>query len=183
MSTEINFYFLQMLGLIFVGLFLILGAIDGLYFHLIKYQLHRHAESRLEHIIHSARGVLLGLMGISLFSTVPLRQQFLRLACLCVIIALDLVLEIIDIYVEKRSRRFLGGISSTEMVLHVFASSFRMAAIALLVVSGAMVGFSLETSLLGKFISLISILISLAGLLNFKSASAVGQHPLNAQPS
>ena len=167
MTSSYNIDTLQSLGFLFAGLFLILGLFDGIYFHLIKYKLHLYPESALEHRIHSARGILLGVIGYALFSAPIHGSDFnpSKIILALPIIALDLALEVLDIYIEKKSRAHLGGISSTEMVLHVFASSFRMAAIVLLIIVALERGFSQSVNLVGSSISVVAALIGAAGFL------------------
>jgi hypothetical protein len=42
------------LSLIFLNLFMIVGAVDLFYFHIWKYKLHTRSESRYEHKLHMA---------------------------------------------------------------------------------------------------------------------------------
>ena len=166
MSVTYSIENLQTLGFVFAGLFLILGAFDGIYFHLIKYKLHLYPESQFEHRIHSVRGILLGLIGAIVFATKTHASPFNNtpLVAAMILITIDLVLEVIDIYVEKISRAAMGGVSSTEMVLHVFASSFRMAAIVLLMIVATDRGFSPVVNVAGQTVSYIALVIGAAGI-------------------
>ncbi|MCX6116818.1 MAG: hypothetical protein NT027_04705 [Proteobacteria bacterium] len=123
-----NYYFYT--ELLLIG-FIILGTFDGLYFHIIKYKLHLQPSARLEHRIHCARGMIFAPVALLTFAY---RPSGLMLLFNCFLIGIDLILEIIDIFVEKKSREPLGGIAPAESVMHVFASSFRAAAIALIIV-------------------------------------------------
>lgn len=153
---------LQLMGFIFAALFVVLGAFDGIYFHLIKYQLHLHPESRLEHQVHTVRGFFLAMIGGLIFSVGSHERQYLSVAvAACVtLIVIDLGLEVIDIYIERQSRKSLGGISSSEMVLHVFASSFRMAALALLLIVAHYRGFARDVQFVGLAVSLGAFVVS-----------------------
>lgn len=125
--------------------FCALGAFDGLYFHLIKYRLHEHPPARLEHFIHTLRGFVfagLGLIFFGLNSVGPL------LIVGCVLVLADIVLEIIDILVEKEARRSLGGIDPKESVIHVFASSLKFSAIVLVLLTKNPASFRLTGSII-----------------------------------
>ena len=39
-------------------LFVLLGAFDGIYFHMIKYKLYKHPPAQFEHFLHTLRGFL-----------------------------------------------------------------------------------------------------------------------------
>jgi hypothetical protein len=172
-STEI----LQFLGFVFAGLFVVLGAFDGIYFHLIKYKLHTFPESKFEHQIHSVRGILLALIGglvlmTSKHEVLPVEvgalSTSLKLAMFFIVV--DLLLEVVDIYVEKKSRANLGGISSSEMVLHVFASSFRMAAIVLLLLVAQIEGFSYLVNMIGGSVAVVSFAVGVMGFMPMPQA-------------
>ena len=109
-------------------LFALLGAFDGVYFHMIKYKLYAHPPARLEHQIHTFRGLLFLPITLIFFvwnSAGPL--LWLGLGLLLV----DLIAEVVDILVEKAARVELGGISPSESVIHITATGFRMAALAI----------------------------------------------------
>jgi hypothetical protein len=115
------------LAAVCLALFCVLGVFDGVYFHLIRFRLHARAESRTEHLIHTVRAFVFVPIAI-LFFAFDARGRLLLLGL--VVVAIDLVLEVVDILIERRSREGIGGISSAESAVHVFASSFRMAALA-----------------------------------------------------
>lgn len=110
-------------------LFIILGTFDGLYFHLFKYRLHLIPAARREHLIHTARAFVFVPISLLLF---VYNSSGLLLWLGIVLVALDGYLELLDILEERKSRASLGGISSEEAAIHVFASSFKFAAILLL---------------------------------------------------
>jgi hypothetical protein len=110
-----------------LALFCLLGVFDGLYFHLYRFRLHERAESRTEHLIHTVRAFVFVPIALLFFAFDARGPALLTGLAL---VALDLGLEAIDILVEKRSRAGIGGISSAESAVHVFASAFRMAALA-----------------------------------------------------
>ncbi len=125
--------------------FSLLGAFDGLYFHLIKYKLHLQLSSQLEHKIHTARGFVFAGIGYLLFAV---NSSGLLLYLACFLILIDMALEIIDIKVEKTAREPLGGIDSNESIIHVFASSFKFAAMILILLTKDAENFSIYSKLI-----------------------------------
>lgn len=109
--------------------FIVLGTFDGLYFHLWKYKLHLLPAARREHIIHTARAFVFVPLSFLLF---VYNSAGLLLWTAIALLILDTYLELIDILEERKSRAPLGGIPSEESAIHVFASSFKFAAIILL---------------------------------------------------
>lgn len=116
------------LSFILLLLFLAVGAIDGIYFHLKKYQLFAHQESRTEHLLHSIRALLL-IPTILLLYVLPCQGWQLYLA-LGLVIA-DLVAMVADVLIEYRSRASLGGLTNAEYTVHMVANSLHMMAITL----------------------------------------------------
>lgn len=114
---------------VLVVLFIILGSFDGLYFHLWKYKLHLLPSARREHIIHTIRAFVFVPLSFLLFVN---NSAGLLLWSAIALLVLDAYLELIDILEERKSRAPLGGITSEESAIHVFASSFKFAAIILL---------------------------------------------------
>jgi hypothetical protein len=90
-----------------------LAAVDGLWLHLWRYRLHRHA--RREHAIHTLRAMLfpgvvvLLLMG---WTTGPL------LWCGTLMALVDLAVVAWDAAVETRTRDFQHGLPAGEAALH-----------------------------------------------------------------
>lgn len=117
---------------VFFALFAFIGAFDGIYFHLIKYKLHLSPSSRLEHQIHTLRAFLFIPIVYFLFAQ---NSVGLGLWVGILFTVIDLGVEVVDILVEKESRKNLGGISSVESVVHVAATSCRVAAILLILLS------------------------------------------------
>ena len=115
-----------------LSLFGILGAFDGVYFHMIKYKLHLHPPATLEHQIHTFRGILfVPIVALFFYWNVSGALLWLGIALLFI----DFIAELVDIAVEKEARAELGGINSTEAAIHVTATGFRMAALAIVIVS------------------------------------------------
>ena len=79
-------------------LFALLGAFDGIYFHIYKYKLHLHPPAQFEHQIHSFRGVLF-IPIVFLFFVLNSAGSLLWLGI--ALLAIDFVAELIDILIEK----------------------------------------------------------------------------------
>lgn len=94
----------------------ILGATDIALFHSASHGIRSHPDSRLELVTHGFRGPTYA----TLFVIVPnfaLHGTFFW-ALVALLIA-DVGISIWDFSLERRSRRFLGGLPSGEYVLHV----------------------------------------------------------------
>lgn len=118
--------YLYYLSIIFLNLFLIAAAADGLYFHLWKYKLHLRRESTFEHKLHTIRAFLFIPVLFFLFF-----MDFGGLALWAGIafIMADLIVEMVDVFSEKSSRASLGGLSSAEYAIHIAATTLRIAAV------------------------------------------------------
>jgi hypothetical protein len=77
-------------------------------------------------------------------------------------VVLDSVLEFIDIMVERDARAPIGGISSAETAIHVFASATKYVAIILVFVSKEPSSYSLASS---SFLAIQSHFLSVSGAL------------------
>jgi len=111
-----------------LALFLILGAVDGLYLHLWKYRLYARAASRDEHRLHTAGAVLFAATLPALFCW---ETAGLALWVGVALIAADMGVSLLDMVSERESRADLGGLSTGEYVLHMLIMTFRGAAIGL----------------------------------------------------
>ncbi len=111
--------------------FAALAVIDGLYLHILKYQLFNHTESKFEHITHTIRSILFPLIVYFLFISQNCNFSF-YLGLLFV--AIDITVLTIDGYVEKDSRRYMGGLPRWEYILHLFVNGFHFASIAVFLV-------------------------------------------------
>jgi hypothetical protein len=105
-----------------------LGAVDGIYFHLNRYRLFAHPESRGEHALHTVRSVLV-LPTLALLFLADPSGVYLWLAAACV--ALDQSVLFLDLRVEARSRSRFGGLSAAEYQVHVLANGMHGIAVAL----------------------------------------------------
>lgn len=151
-----NLSFAQSASLACLILFSVIGAFDGIYFHLIKYKLHENPDSRLEHIIHAIRSFLFSPIAL-LFFVIDSRGGLLWLAIGLVMV--DLVLETIDVLVEKESRRKIGGISSAESAVHVLATGFKTASLAFVMGAKPMLAWSLTSVMAAKWSQQPTILV------------------------
>ena len=123
-------------------LFGLLGAIDGIYFHMIKYKLHLHPPAKFEHQIHTFRGILfIPIIALFFYWNVSGPLLWLGIGLLFI----DFIAELVDIAVEKDARAEIGGISSVEAAFHVTATGFRMAALAIVIVSKPIESFYWST--------------------------------------
>jgi len=102
------------------------AAFDATYFHFRRFRLWAHPETRAEHAAHAARAMLMAPMLVLLFS--PGRTA---LAGATVLVALDFVAAGIDVALERRSRVRFGGLPHGEYVVHLLATTFHVAALAL----------------------------------------------------
>ena len=89
-----------------LALFCIIGAFDGLYYHTIKHKLHLYEETKVEHYIHGLRGLLFAPVAL-IFFVFDAKGIIYLIGFL--FLALDLLLEVFDIQVEKKAREVFGG--------------------------------------------------------------------------
>jgi hypothetical protein len=113
------------------GAFL-LGAIDGLYFHLRRYRLFAHTESWWEHLLHTIRSLLV-LPPLTLLFLTDSTGGYLWLAAAA--IALDQIVLGLDLRAEATSRHRFGGLSPAEYQIHVVANGLHGIALALALAS------------------------------------------------
>ncbi|MEZ4750484.1 MAG: hypothetical protein R3B54_07595 [Bdellovibrionota bacterium] len=126
-------------------LFAVIGVFDGVYYHLYRYNLQSHPEARLEHWIHTLRAFVFAAFSFLIF-VVNAAGKLLWVAV--ALVALDLVLEAIDILVEKEARAKLGGISSGESLVHILATACKSVALALMAVAKPISAWKLSAPLL-----------------------------------
>lgn len=111
--------------------FALLAVFDGLYLHIIKYELHRHKESKLEHLSHTIRAIIFPAIVYFLF-VVHDSVIFFYLGLAFVLV--DIIVLAVDAYMEKDSRTFMGGLPRWEYILHLFVNGFHFASIAVFLV-------------------------------------------------
>jgi len=89
-----------------------IGAVDVLYFHLWRFRLYANPDGVLEEATHLVRHVVfLTLLGALSAGYGP---AWLVLG----LFAVDLVNSAVDVLVERRARARLGGLPSTEALVH-----------------------------------------------------------------
>ena len=98
-----------------------LGAIDIIYFHILKFKLYDREDSRLETFIHLIRGILFVTGAFILLNYKPTGLWFWGTG---IIFILDFINSIADVSIENQSRRTLGGLPSLEYVIHTIGSTF-----------------------------------------------------------
>jgi hypothetical protein len=106
-----------------------LAFVDGVLVHLVRERLHRRPETRVEHVIHTGRALVFPPILVLFFGGV-------HVALGVVFLAIDQVLEIADMAIERRSRAYSGGLRTSEYLLHGTALTLRGAAIAFSLVAG-----------------------------------------------
>lgn len=127
---------------VFLILFGIIAAVDGLYFHLWKYRLYAQPDSIYEHKLHTAQGILFIPIVFFLFYA---NFGGIALWVGMFFIVVETAIEIMDVLTEKDSRAALGGLSSMEYAAHALAIMFRTFAIALAVAVKPMSAWSLSS--------------------------------------
>lgn len=129
---------------VFLMIFGLVAAFDGLYLHLWKYRLYARPESLREHKLHTTQGILFIPVIFFLFY-----QDFGGWALWAgvLFIAIEQVVEIMDVLDERDSRASLGGLSSTEYAVHVIAITARTVAIALALAAKPLSAWSLDAPL------------------------------------
>lgn len=115
-----------------VLLFGTIGIIDGFYFHLWKYTLHKHPETRVEHWTHTVRAAAFLAMLYFLFLN-DFGGKYLLLGA--GVVLLDLVVMAVDLVAEGDSRKNLGGLPHKEYMVHMIANTLHFISIALILVA------------------------------------------------
>lgn len=125
-----------------VLLFGLIGIIDGFYYHIWKFKLHKHPETRFEHITHSLRAAIFLALLILLF-----QYDFgsMPLYVTVGLVALDIIVLLIDLVAEGDSRRNLGGLPHREYIVHVVANTLHYVALALILVAKPIEAWSPES--------------------------------------
>lgn len=103
----------------------LLGAVDVVGFHLIRFRLYARPESVAEQVTHLVRHAVFLMLVATLLAAPPWAH-----AAVGVLFTADLVNSAIDVMLERRSRARLGGLPSLEYLLHILASVGLGAAIA-----------------------------------------------------
>lgn len=150
----------------------LLGAVDGLYFHLRRYRLFAFPESRGEHVLHTIRAFLV-LPPLALLYLAD--AEGLCLWTAAAFIAVDQLILALDLREETTSRRRFGGLEPAEYQIHVAANGLHGIALALALASRPTTAWSASACSLGAS-SLPLAIQALVGVLWLASAVAVVQH-------
>ena len=109
--------------------FFAVAAVDGVYFHLWKFRLFARPDSRVEHALHTARALLAPPIVWLLYIAPPG-----PLLAVGLLIGVDQLAAVVDVLIEPKSRKSLGGLPRTEFQAHVLATIVHIGALALAIV-------------------------------------------------
>lgn len=98
-----------------------LGAIDLIYYHGFKFKLYDRKESQLETVIHLIRGILFSAGAFLILNYQPTGLWFWITGGIFI---LDLANSILDVSIEGKSRKTLGGVPTQEYIIHTIGSTF-----------------------------------------------------------
>jgi hypothetical protein len=94
----------------------VLGLTDVLLYHTVSHGIRHHARAKGELVLHALRGPTYAF----LFALIPFFEfRGLYSFLLAGVLAMDVLISIVDFWLEGESRRFLGGLPSGEYVLHM----------------------------------------------------------------
>lgn len=127
---------------VFLILFGIVAAFDGLYLHLWKYRLHTRHESMVEHRWHTLRVFLFLPVVYGLFYSNP---GGWALWLTVVLVVIDFGVSLLDVLEENQSRASLGGLSSGEYAVHVVNMTLHTVAITLALAARPLSAWSLTS--------------------------------------
>jgi len=111
-------------AVVLLSVFALAALIDAVLFHLFENRLFARAESRYEHLLHTIHAALFPVIIALLF----LSPHFWAAAA---VIALDFVVELLDVICERASRASLGGLSTPEYAVHAIGIGSFAAGVAL----------------------------------------------------
>lgn len=136
----------------------IIAFVDGILVHLVRERLHRRPETRVEHALHTGRALAFPAILLLFFAGVAP-------AVGVVVLAIDQLLEIADMAIERRSRAYSGGLRTSEYLIHGGALTLRGAAIAFSITAGSpspalvtFVGYLLPGAIVGAILHVVLIL-------------------------
>ncbi len=98
-----------------------LSAIDLVYYHGFKFKLYDRKDSYFETVIHLIRGILFSTGAFILLNYQPSGLWFWITGAIFV---LDLINSILDVSIEGKSRKTLGGVPTQEYIIHTIGSTF-----------------------------------------------------------
>lgn len=160
-----------------------LAAIDSFYYHTWKVGLHRRPECRSELLWHGARSVAMALQ----FALLP-NVQLSGSAVLLVygLLLADLVTDVGDVLVERKSRHQLGWLPTGEYLLHVLISvTWGVYALLLVMAVTPAIGGATGLALvppaipwwLRAYLNLGVLVAAALGALDFLAAIRLGRRP------
>jgi hypothetical protein len=123
--------------------FVVLSMVDGLYIHLWRLRLHARPGSYREHLWHTARAILFAPAVMLVFAA-PTAGLALWIGV--ALLAVDQIVEMLDVLAERASRASLGGLASAEYAVHVALVTLRAAAVALALASRPAGAWSLDAA-------------------------------------
>lgn len=109
-----------------------LALLDGVYLHLWRLRLHERPDSRREHLLHTARALLLPPALVLIYGHAASGALLWLGAGLVVA---DTALEAWDTFEEPASRRALGGLAPVEALLHLVLVTLRAASLTLALIA------------------------------------------------
>lgn len=127
-----------------LGAFAILSFCDGVMLHLVVERLPLRPASRLEHLLHTARALLFPAILLTYFG------GHASLVIAWTLLAVDQMIEIWDMAIERRSRAHTSGLPSREYVIHGLLTTLRATAVVFVAVIDRRVH---DTSLLDALVS------------------------------
>lgn len=122
--------------IILLSLFVILGVYDGFYLHIFKYKLYDHKESKKEHLTHTIRSILFPLILYCFY----LASGEIWFVVGLILLTIDIIVTVVDTYMEGDSRTFMGGLPRGEYIIHLLTNGFHFAAIAVFLVAKVQLG-------------------------------------------
>jgi len=138
-----------------------IGAIDGIYFHLWKFRLYAQPQSRLEHLAHAARAVLMvPTLWVAFFADIRS-----RIGVLLMLIGADLAVALWDVFLERRSRTSMGGMPHFEYFVHVAVTALHSAAEAVTVTALLVTGWPATRGTLSNVVLVAMLAVSVGAAL------------------
>ena len=130
------------------------------------------AESRVEHLVHTARAVLLAPTIWALYLA---GRSGLYIAI--VLVGLDVIATALDVLVEPESRKEIGGVPRTELALHIAATVFHVGAIGLAFVAAVSGSPPLRPDLVA-LVANSMVVVSLGAAVHHIALAVCGMLPL-----
>lgn len=110
-----------------------IGSIDGAYYHAYKFRLFAQPSARLETVTHVLRALSLAVGLWVLARGIPVGGWYWAIAAL---FAFDLVVDVVDVVIEPKSRAPLGGLPPLEYLIHMIAIALSGGAWATFAIAG-----------------------------------------------